>query len=183
METDFIDGNTLKIGLSGRVGDEAAFTLTDATLGGERHFTIKITADAVEPTTDVMIIKPMGVSTPEVVNVSEVCEPITLSSELKLHIPVLKFTPIPNQTSIIYWADLKYTDNLQFEVIEFGPVEKVIETCESATLSSEFNLRIPTLQYTPSPGKTPWTMQADLKFIAGGSLLFEVIKYSLIVSQ
>ncbi|MDM8559317.1 CAP domain-containing protein [Candidatus Parabeggiatoa sp. HSG14] len=56
LETDFIDGNTtLKIGLSGRVGDEAAFTLTDATLGGERHFTIKITADAVEPTTIVVV--------------------------------------------------------------------------------------------------------------------------------
>ncbi|MDM8557365.1 CAP domain-containing protein [Candidatus Parabeggiatoa sp. HSG14] len=178
LETDFIDGNTLRIDLSGRLNGEATFTLTDTALGSERHFTIKITANAVEPVIDATVIEATEVNTPEVVNVPEVCEPVTLTSGLELHIPALKFM-ITSSQFIVYWANLRVTNDLQFGVIEFGAVENPVGTCELPTLSSEFDLHIPALQYTPLLGSEAfWTIQADLKFIPGDPLLFEVIEFS-----
>ncbi|MDM8557366.1 hypothetical protein QUF82_00905 [Thiotrichales bacterium HSG14] len=86
---------------------------------------------------------------------------------------------ITSSQFITYWANLRVTNDLQFGVIEFGLVEESVGTCELPTLSSEFDLHIPALQYTPlQSSEAFWKMQVDLKFIPGVSLLFEVIEFS-----
>jgi hypothetical protein len=52
------------------------------------------------------------------------CPPATLSQDMKIHIPVLHYTPLLVSTPLVLWADLELVDinNLRFEVTNYGVV-------------------------------------------------------------
>jgi hypothetical protein len=124
VDTKFIDGNTLRINLTGNLGQRATFSFS-----GGRSFVVRISA-----------------------NTAEACEPATLFPELKAHLPILHYTPYQGETRVL-WMDLAYQGNL-FEVSNYGVKDNVVGACEPATLSSELKMHIPTLHYTPLAGET-----------------------------
>lgn len=67
----------------------------------------------------------------------------TLSSDLKLHIPIITFN---NQS---YWADLQYQSGSNFTLSNAGVVTDTssYSGCTAATLSSDYKLHIPALTY------------------------------------
>ncbi len=151
VDTEFVDGNTLRINLTGNVGQRATFSFS-----GGRSFVVKISAD-----------------------VAEACEPATLTPELKAHLPILHYTPYQGETRVL-WMDLAYRGNL-FEVSNYGVKDNVVgacEACEPATLSSELKMHIPTLHYTPSEAETAvfWA-DLDSELVDSDKLVFRVTNY------
>ena len=55
------------------------------------------------------------------------CEPATLSSGFKMHIPLLNYTPLAGDESAVMplWVDMNMVDanNLQFKVTDYGVIE------------------------------------------------------------
>jgi hypothetical protein len=161
IEPSFADSNTLLISLSGNVGQEANFTI-----GGERTFTVKI---AEQKTT-----------VPDSNNTTASCQPATLSSTMKVHIPNLIFTPAVG-TKVILWADLEFklglTTELKFKLINYGITENqsINTDCEVTTLSNDLKMHIPTLSYTVlGIEKLLW---ADLEWV--DDLSFKLVKFGL----
>jgi len=147
VDMTFEDSNTLRINnLSGNVGQEVSFSLA-----GGRNFVVRI-------------------------NSVDSCELATLSSDMKLHIPNLVYTPSPREKPLVFQADLALMgDNLQFKVSNYSLKNKA-DNCESATLSSDLKLHIPNLVYRPSPAELPIVLWADFELV-GEDLQFHVTNY------
>jgi len=148
INTDFIDGNTLRLNMTGNVGQQATFTLS-----GGRYFVLQI-SEAVKT-----------------------CEPATLTSDMeRLSIPTLYYTP-PDDAPILVWMNLENTTDLQFQIRDYDLTENVPEGCEVSTLILEegkLKMHIPTLHYTPAdePQNVLWV---DLDYL--GDLLFKVTNH------
>jgi len=146
VDIAFEDPNTLRINLSGNVGQEVSFSLA-----GGRNFVVRIS--------------PVGS-----------CELATLSSDMKVHIPNLVYIPSPREKPLVFQADLALIgENLQFNLSNYSLKNKA-ENCESATLSSDLKLHIPSLVYRPSPAERPIVLWADFELF-GEDLQFKVTNY------
>ncbi|MEN8219284.1 MAG: CAP domain-containing protein [Pseudomonadota bacterium] len=142
VDVGFEDANTLRINLSGQVGQEASFSFS-----GGRRFVVRIVDN---------------------------CEVASLSSDFKVHIPRLVYTL--GETELVFEADLAFVGgNLLFKVSNYS-IKNNAEACESASLSSDLKLHIPTLVYTPSPGELPLVLWADFELF-GDDLQFQVTNY------
>jgi hypothetical protein len=149
VDVGFEDANTLWINLSGQLGQEASFSFS-----GGRRFVVRVSA-------------------------VDNCEVATLSSDFKVHIPRLVYTL--GETELVFEADLAFVGgNLLFKVSNYS-VKNNAEACESASLSSDFKLHIPTLVYTPSPGELPLVLWADLELF-GDDLQFQVTNFGFKIS-
>ncbi|HIE00162.1 MAG TPA: CAP domain-containing protein [Thiotrichaceae bacterium] len=148
INTDFIDGNTLRINMTGNVGQQATFTLS-----GGRYFVLQI-SEAVKT-----------------------CEPATLTSDMeRLSIPTLYYTP-PDEAPILVWMNLEHTTDLQFQILDYDLTENVPEGCEVSTLILEegkLKMHIPTLHYTPAD-EAQNVLWVDFEFL--GDSLFKVINH------
>jgi hypothetical protein len=115
---------------------------------------------------------------------SNICEAATLSEDFDLHISFLKYqTPFDEM-----WlrVDFEYvasaTEDILFRVSDFAIIESATlgSDCEAATLSEDFDLHIPLLNYQdPFIELSLWV---DLEYVpsSGGDLLFKVINYGVI---
>ena len=138
VNTDFEDGNTLLIDLTGRIGQQATFTLSDS-----RSFVAKI------------------VEQPAEIVVAKTCDPAILSADLILDIPEVAYTNSSNETTVL-WMHFTYDNNLRFYLSDYGTVDN--PNCESlTTLSPDLNLHIPILHYMPSANET-LDLWADLTY-------------------
>ncbi len=153
INTEFIDGNTLRLDVTGNVGQQATFTLS-----GGRHFVVQMT---------------------EASEAVKTCEPATLSADLeKLYIPTLYYTP-PDEAPILVWMNLEHTTDLHFKILDYELTENVIEGCEVSTLFFKeglLKMHIPTLHYTPVD-EAQDVLWVDLEYL--GDLLFKVAHHGL----
>ena len=107
---------------------------------------------------------------------NEVCQQPTLSSDMKLHIPLLHYLTESGE-AIKFWADLEFLrDDLIFTVSQYGEQENISDACGYATLSSAEGLQIPMLQYNPSQGVSQ-IFWAHLDWIE--ALLFKVTDFGI----
>jgi uncharacterized protein YkwD len=150
INTQFIDGNTLQINMTGQVGQKATFNLS-----GGRSFVVQIT---------------------EAVNT---CQVPSLSSDVTtLYIPNLYYTP-PDESPILVWMNLERSledsESLHFKIIDYDLT--VDQGCEVSPLYFEegrLKMHIPNLHYTPE-GETQNVLWVNLEFL--GDSLFKVINY------
>jgi len=177
VNTAFEDGNTLLVGISANLGDEITFTMADG-----RKFVVQIT-DAIEE--DITTVEentttennPVEVITTPVAD--NACELATLSSDFKVHVPVMQYTLPSSNTPSTLWIDLQFAEgNAQYQVTDFDFLE-ITSTCEGvATLTSDVTkMHIPNLQYTFPTGETI-VYWADLEFI--GNFVFQVTDYGVV---
>ena len=148
INTDFIDGNTLRLDMTGNVGQQATFTLS-----GGRYFVLQI-SEAVKT-----------------------CEPASLTSDMeRLSIPTLYYTP-PDEAPILVWMNLEHTTDLQFQILDYDLTENVPEGCEVSSLILEegkLKMHIPTLHYTPAD-EAQNVLWVDFEFL--GDSLFKVTNH------
>jgi hypothetical protein len=178
VNTAFEDGNTLLVNLSATVGDQLTFTMADG-----REFIVQITSAVTENTTTTEENTTTGnnpvevVTTPVVTN--NACEPATLSSDLKVHVPVMQYTFPGSNTPSTLWIDLQFIGgNAQYQVTNFDFFD-MTGTCEGpSTLTSDVTkIHIPNLQYTFPTGETV-VYWADLEFV--GNFVFQVTDYGFV---
>jgi hypothetical protein len=182
VNTEFEDGNTLRVNISANIGQEVTFILQDG-----REFIVQITAPVEETLPPVAENTPLGTENNENNNLpsdnpspttTAVCEPATLSANLNVHIPVMHYTFPGENTPSVLWADLEYIGgDLLFKMTDFGFFE-MTSACEGpAILSSDVvNVHIPTIQYTSPEGEMA-TYWVDLEF--RGEFVFQVKGYGL----
>ena len=173
--TEFEDGNTVLVNMTGNVGQHATFTFS-----GERSFIVKISANVADENISGGDDNNEGSNNNEGKNESELidaevsteaCEPVIVSSEGKVHIPALTYVATSGATPKILWANLEFVNDSQLQITNYGSIVTT-DCAETVTVSPELNMHISTLYYIPfSDDDTFWVLRANLEFNNG---LFEV---------
>jgi hypothetical protein len=105
--------------------------------------------------------------------------PVTLSSALDMHIPVLEFQT-PFETMLLKvnmsYVDLSHSEDINFEVVDYETITSIPTHCAPATLSEDLsNLHLPKVIFGD------FILSADLEFAPiGDRIMFKVIDYQII---
>ncbi len=164
IATEFEDGNTVLVNLVGNIGQQATFKFS-----GERNFTVKISA-AVKNITIANDETGSGSgsrSEAEIVAILttvDVCEPVTISAEGKMHIPALTYTASESAVPMLLRADLEFANNLSLRIIDYESTDAT-DCANTVTISPDLKMHISTLHFTPfADNESPWVLWADLEY-------------------